>query len=343
MEQEKREPKLEQVPIDKLTVDPMNVRITIGDVSDLIDSISRVGLLNPLVVRPLSNGKYGVICGSRRLYALRALGWKEVPCRVVNYNDKNALVTSFTENITQKTLSEQEKIAVYRKAKEVAGSYRAAARLLGVSPEEVRKSLLLAGIEDDDIEIVDGRKKPPEKKNGNNGEGQAASEKTENSEKKQVPKKIAREAMRVLKKFSEMAKRESADTGPHEGQPQPQYTGQQPAKEQPSLRQLADKLDWKPRVFRSYRESRPLHEVLASPEARVAIPDKDMAKIAHEWARVGEPVSMLVPVTPLDPPFQHVKVLLCPNCLAPLRGVAQGAAVVCFECGFPNQDVWRPA
>ncbi|MEM4328761.1 MAG: ParB/RepB/Spo0J family partition protein [Candidatus Caldarchaeum sp.] len=333
-EEKKEEIVQEKIPIDKLTPDPMNVRVDIGDVSNLMESIKEVGLLNPLIVRPLENGKYGVICGSRRLYALRALGWNEVPCKVVKYNDKKALVTSFTENVTQKTLNEHEKAAVYQKARQVAGSYRAAAALLGVSHEEIRRVLFYAGIDiSDDIEVVDGRKKrEPENKEAGGvdkaggGGGQ---------EKKQVSKKIAREAARVLKKLGEIGKKpdKEADSRPDE----------QASEAQPTIRDVAEKLDWRPKVFKSSKNSRPLHEILASPEARVAIPDKSTAKLSHEWARVGDPVSALVPVTSLDPPFQHIKVLLCPNCLAPLRGVSHGSAVVCFECGFPNSDVWRPA
>lgn len=339
---EKKDEVVEQnIPIDKLVPDPMNVRVDIGDVSSLMESIKEVGLLNPLVVRPLENGKYGVICGSRRLYVLRALGWKEVRCKVAKYNDQMALFASFSENLTQKTLTEQEKVAVYKKALEVGKSLNGASKLLKVSKEEIRKVLFYAGIDlPDDIEVVDGRKMKGSEKKEDGGGDKPGSDTDQG--KKQVSKKVIREAARVLKKFGGIGKKPDKVDGVSmpDGVSKP---AEQPSPHQPTIRDIAEKLDWRPKVFKSSKNSRPLHEVLASPEARAAIPDKSAAKLSHEWSRVGDPVSALVPVTSLDPPFQHIKVLLCPNCLAPLRGVAHGSAVVCFECGFPNSDVWRPA
>ncbi|MEM2044448.1 MAG: ParB N-terminal domain-containing protein, partial [Candidatus Caldarchaeum sp.] len=104
-----------QIALDRLEVDQMNVRLDVGDLSELMESIKRVGLLHPLIVRPSKNGKYTIICGSRRYHALMALGIKDAPCKIVELNDLEALRLSWDENEKAQKLSESEKKAVYRR------------------------------------------------------------------------------------------------------------------------------------------------------------------------------------------------------------------------------------
>lgn len=67
------------VPIDQIVVPEGRHRKHLGDMQALAKSIARVGLLHPLVV----SLEYRLISGVRRLAALRLLGAKDVPVRVV--------------------------------------------------------------------------------------------------------------------------------------------------------------------------------------------------------------------------------------------------------------------
>lgn len=53
-------------------------------VKELIESISKIGLENPIIVHKIEGG-YEIIEGAHRLEALRRLGWKEIPCNIVSY------------------------------------------------------------------------------------------------------------------------------------------------------------------------------------------------------------------------------------------------------------------
>jgi ParB family transcriptional regulator, chromosome partitioning protein len=75
---------------------------------ELANSINRQGLLQPIIVRPTDSSSmkaYAVVAGNRRFNACRALGWKEIPCKVVHVGEKEAFQISLVENIQRKNLN----------------------------------------------------------------------------------------------------------------------------------------------------------------------------------------------------------------------------------------------
>ena len=68
-----------KIPTDPLHTSPVNSEIyRETDVLDLVNSISEVGLLQPLVVTPDRT----IISGHRRFSAIRSLGWEDVDCEI---------------------------------------------------------------------------------------------------------------------------------------------------------------------------------------------------------------------------------------------------------------------
>jgi len=86
-----------------------------GDLATLQDSIDRLGLLQPVTVTP--DGV--LVCGWRRLEAVRALGWRSMKVWVRSgVSDKlEALLAQQDENQLHKPLNEIEKAALYRELK----------------------------------------------------------------------------------------------------------------------------------------------------------------------------------------------------------------------------------
>jgi ParB-like chromosome segregation protein Spo0J len=54
-------------------------------VAELVEDIPKNGLKRRLFVHPLEGNRYGVTDGLHRLRALQILGWKEVPCTIVEW------------------------------------------------------------------------------------------------------------------------------------------------------------------------------------------------------------------------------------------------------------------
>jgi len=78
------------------------IRIDTGDISDLMESISKYGLLNPITVTE----EFELLAGFRRLEACKALGMTEIECNVVNVRTGiDKLLIEADENLTRKDLT----------------------------------------------------------------------------------------------------------------------------------------------------------------------------------------------------------------------------------------------
>jgi ParB family chromosome partitioning protein len=109
--------------------------------NDLADSIRQVGLLEPLVVRPVDDG-YEVVVGERRYRASQQAGLKTVPCVVRPYTDDEVLELNLVENIQREDLSAVEKgnccKQLLEKYPKKFGSVQTLANRLGVSSATVK-------------------------------------------------------------------------------------------------------------------------------------------------------------------------------------------------------------
>ncbi len=138
---------------------PKQPRTDMGEESltELADSIKKVGLLQPIIVRPFGDG-YQIIAGERRWHAARAAGLERVPVRILGVSDSESLEIALIENLQREDLNAIEEARGYRRlltdhqmtqaelAEKVSKSRSAitnALRLLDL-PEEVQE-LVYAG------------------------------------------------------------------------------------------------------------------------------------------------------------------------------------------------------
>jgi ParB/RepB/Spo0J family partition protein len=98
--------------ISGLVVGKFNVRKRTGDVDELADSIEQVGILEPLIVRPIGK-KFEVVAGTRRLAAAQRIKLKVVPCIVKEMDDDTAMIVSLAENIQRGDLNDEEIVESY--------------------------------------------------------------------------------------------------------------------------------------------------------------------------------------------------------------------------------------
>lgn len=96
------------IEVTKLLQHPDNPRKSIGDVTELTESIKARGILQNLTVVPAENGMYTVIIGHRRLAAAKQAGLTEVPCAVVDMDYKTQLSTMLLENMQRSDLTVYE-------------------------------------------------------------------------------------------------------------------------------------------------------------------------------------------------------------------------------------------
>lgn len=83
-------------------------------IAELADSIRKVGVLQPIIVRPQADG-YQIIAGERRWRAAMAAGLEKVPVRVMACTESEALALALIENLQREDLNPMEEARGYRR------------------------------------------------------------------------------------------------------------------------------------------------------------------------------------------------------------------------------------
>lgn len=133
-------------------------RMDEGSLHELAESIRRQGVMQPVVVRPLANGRWELIAGERRVRAARLAGLEEIPVLVKEVPDDAAAAMALIENIQREDLNPLEEAQglkrlvtefglTHEQAAQAVGRSRSAAtnllRLLNLAPAV--QGLLMAG------------------------------------------------------------------------------------------------------------------------------------------------------------------------------------------------------
>lgn len=103
------------VPIEFISRNPRNPRRTFNeaDLQDLASSIRQHGIVQPVVVRTVSDGRFEIIAGERRWRAAQLSGLVEIPVIVRDVDDKTALEIAIVENVQRADLNPLEEALGY--------------------------------------------------------------------------------------------------------------------------------------------------------------------------------------------------------------------------------------
>lgn len=97
---------IQLIPHELITPNPNQprVRFDYEQLEGLASSIRTSGLLQPINVRPLQDGKYELISGERRLRAARMVGLTRLPCIVMDVSDEQSALFALIENVQRQNL-----------------------------------------------------------------------------------------------------------------------------------------------------------------------------------------------------------------------------------------------
>lgn len=150
-----------ELAIEMISPNPDQPRTDLSEDSllELSDSIKKVGLLQPILVRPMGEG-YQIIAGERRWRAARHAGLERVPVRVRTSTEIESLEIALIENLQRKDLNPMEEARGYRrlltehrmtqaeladKVSKSRSTITNALRLIDL-PEEVQEMVYLGGM-----------------------------------------------------------------------------------------------------------------------------------------------------------------------------------------------------
>jgi len=134
------------VPIDQLDPNPNQPRHVMGDLSELMASITEQGILEPLVVRQRGD-RFQIVAGERRYQAAVQVGLRELPVVIRDVDDTEMLELALIENLQRKDLTPfEESEALQGLAERCGYTHEDLARRLGKSRTSVTESLTLNGM-----------------------------------------------------------------------------------------------------------------------------------------------------------------------------------------------------
>jgi ParB family chromosome partitioning protein len=109
---------VEQIEMKMIRSSQFAVRDRFQRMSDedncLIASIREHGLLQPILIRPLSHG-FEIVAGHRRFHACRSLRWRFITCKIRELADKEAYEIQLTENMQRKSMDPIEEAEAFRR------------------------------------------------------------------------------------------------------------------------------------------------------------------------------------------------------------------------------------
>lgn len=108
---------IQLLPHDSILPNPYQprVRFDFNELEGLAVSIRTNGILQPINVRRLQDGKYELISGERRLRAARMVGITKIPCVVMDVSDEQSALFAIIENIQRQNLDFfEEAVAIER-------------------------------------------------------------------------------------------------------------------------------------------------------------------------------------------------------------------------------------
>lgn len=140
-----------KVAIDLVVRNPKNPRKHFAeeDLQDLASSIRQHGIVQPVVVRPVADGKFEIIAGERRWRAAQLAGLNEIPVLIREVDDRTALELAIVENVQRADLNPLEEALGYEQLIAEHGyTQNDLGEIIGKSRSHVANSLRLLKLPD---------------------------------------------------------------------------------------------------------------------------------------------------------------------------------------------------
>ena len=125
------------------------IRFDEEKLEELAESIGKYGVIQPIVVRPVSN-KYEIIAGERRYKASKLANKSTIPAIIVNLSDKDSEEIALLENIQRQQLSPIEEAVSYKRILDMGYiTQEQLAKKLGKSQSTIANKIRLLNLDDE--------------------------------------------------------------------------------------------------------------------------------------------------------------------------------------------------
>ena len=153
-----QEGELREIPIDLIRPGKFQPRqdMRAQALEELAQSIHQQGVMQPVVVREIGQGRFELIAGERRWRACQLSGLKAIPALVKSASDRDVVSMSLIENIQREDLNPIEQAAALQRLQEEFGyTQQEVAKEVGKSRESVANLLRLLALEPEVREMLE--------------------------------------------------------------------------------------------------------------------------------------------------------------------------------------------
>ena len=136
--------------------DQPSTRFDQAAVQELAASIKNYGVIQPILVTELGDGKYELIAGERRMRASMLAGLSTIPCIVKSFTESDRAEIALIENLQREDLNPVEEAKAYRALMDKSGmTQEELANKLGKSRPAIANSLRLLTLSPNVLELVE--------------------------------------------------------------------------------------------------------------------------------------------------------------------------------------------
>ena len=149
---------LKNIPVDLIQPGKYQPRTDMHETSleELANSIKKQGVMQPIVLRPISSSRYEIIAGERRWRATQLAGLHSIPAIIKEVSDESAIAMSLIENIQRENLNPiEEAMALKRLQDEFELTQQEVAEAVGKSRATVTNLIRLIGLNPDVRRMVE--------------------------------------------------------------------------------------------------------------------------------------------------------------------------------------------
>ena len=149
---------IQKLPLERITPNRFQPRLNFSDESleDLCNSIKAQGVLQPILVREISDGKFEIVAGERRFRASKMAGLTDIPAMVKEISDSDSLAIALIENLQREDLNPVEEALGYKRLlDEFEINQEGLAKMVGKSRSAVTNSLRLLVLPKDMLDEIE--------------------------------------------------------------------------------------------------------------------------------------------------------------------------------------------
>lgn len=129
------------------------------EIQELADSMKSNGILQPLLVRKLNDGKFEIVAGERRWRAAQIAGLHELPVIIKNVTDEEVMQLALIENIQRANLNPVEEAKAFKKLLSSNNSnYEDLTKLVGKSRSHISNMVRLLELDEKILDLIEEEK-----------------------------------------------------------------------------------------------------------------------------------------------------------------------------------------